>query len=211
MAVWKGIWRVEFGRVISYSELAKSIERENAVRAVGGACGTYSDRRRERDRTSDIFLLVGKNPVPLIVPCHRIVGASGALTGYSASGGLEVSDSFFLLSYFVSFHISYLVFLSRQRKTYWSAKDTITDRNLWKKKKFSLWTAKQTIRENIILPRQAHRSDEVYLNLSSPHWGLGSSRLLSEAPDNEQKFRGTWYTKSVTYAHWGKSFRKQLP
>jgi O-6-methylguanine DNA methyltransferase len=40
VAVWKGIWSVEFGRVDSYADLAKHIDHEKATRAVGGACGT---------------------------------------------------------------------------------------------------------------------------------------------------------------------------
>jgi len=61
------------GEVISYAELARRIKQPGAVRAVGTA--------------------LGKNPVPLIIPCHRIIAASGKLGGFSAQGGLEAKKS----------------------------------------------------------------------------------------------------------------------
>jgi methylated-DNA-[protein]-cysteine S-methyltransferase len=65
--VWAALHRIEPGRPINYASLAKSIGRPEAARAVGHANGS--------------------NPNCIIVPCHRLVGASGSLTGYS--GGLE--------------------------------------------------------------------------------------------------------------------------
>ena len=65
--VWAGLLTVPYGTTISYAELATRIGAPKAVRAVGAA--------------------VGRNPVSVIVPCHRIVGSHGALTGYA--GGLE--------------------------------------------------------------------------------------------------------------------------
>lgn len=65
--VWRALCDVGFGRTISYSELARRIGAPSAVRAVANA--------------------VGRNPVSVIVPCHRIVGADGSLTGYA--GGLH--------------------------------------------------------------------------------------------------------------------------
>lgn len=62
--VWKGISEIPYGQTRSYGELAKSIGRPKAVRAVGTACG--------------------KNPVSLFVPCHRVTGAKGGLGGFSA-------------------------------------------------------------------------------------------------------------------------------
>jgi methylated-DNA-[protein]-cysteine S-methyltransferase len=59
--------RVPFGNVETYGGLAARIGRPRAARAVGGA--------------------LNRNPVPIVVPCHRVVGASGSLTGYG--GGLE--------------------------------------------------------------------------------------------------------------------------
>lgn len=67
-SVWKEIEKVGFGEVTTYVEIAKNIGNPKAVRAVGGA--------------------VGSNPVPLVVGCHRVLGASGKITGYSGGEGL---------------------------------------------------------------------------------------------------------------------------
>jgi methylated-DNA-[protein]-cysteine S-methyltransferase len=65
-AVWAQLRRIEAGRLSTYGELAARIGRPAAVRAVGAA--------------------VGRNPLSIIVPCHRVVGRDGSLTGYA--GGL---------------------------------------------------------------------------------------------------------------------------
>jgi methylated-DNA-[protein]-cysteine S-methyltransferase len=65
--VWQAIAAIPFGKTQSYSALAESIGAPSSVRAVGGA--------------------TGRNPVSLIVPCHRVIGRDGALTGYA--GGLD--------------------------------------------------------------------------------------------------------------------------
>lgn len=65
-AVWQQLQRIPAGRTCSYGELAAAIGRPAAVRAVGAA--------------------VGRNPVSVLVPCHRVLGHGGALTGYA--GGL---------------------------------------------------------------------------------------------------------------------------
>jgi len=65
--VWKALCTIPFGATESYGGLARRIGNANASRAVG--------------------LANGKNPIGIIVPCHRVVGANGALTGYG--GGLE--------------------------------------------------------------------------------------------------------------------------
>lgn len=65
--VWKAISTVEFGTIIPYGELARRTGCPGSARAAGAA--------------------TGRNPISIIVPCHRIVGANGALTGYA--GGLE--------------------------------------------------------------------------------------------------------------------------
>jgi methylated-DNA-[protein]-cysteine S-methyltransferase len=65
--VWKAISTVEFGTTIAYGELARRAECPGSARAAGAA--------------------TGRNPIGIIVPCHRIVGANGRLTGYAA--GLE--------------------------------------------------------------------------------------------------------------------------
>lgn len=62
-AVWQALLRIPAGQTHSYGQLAQQVQRPSAVRAVGAA--------------------VGRNPISLIVPCHRIVGASGQLTGYA--------------------------------------------------------------------------------------------------------------------------------
>jgi methylated-DNA-[protein]-cysteine S-methyltransferase len=62
-SVWMELSRIPFGETISYEELAKRINNPKAVRAVGAANG--------------------KNPLWLIVPCHRVIGKNGSLTGYA--------------------------------------------------------------------------------------------------------------------------------
>ncbi len=64
--VWAALCTIPFGETRSYGEQARSIHNEKAVRAVG--------------------LANGKNPIGIIVPCHRVIGANGSLTGYA--GGL---------------------------------------------------------------------------------------------------------------------------
>lgn len=66
MRVWAEVGRVPYGETVSYGELARRIGCASAARAVGGANA--------------------RNPVPVIVPCHRVVGARGELTGFG--GGL---------------------------------------------------------------------------------------------------------------------------
>jgi len=70
-AVLEELVRVPYGRVDTYGGLARRIGRPRAARAVGGA--------------------LNRNPVPIVVPCHRIVGASGSLVGYA--GGLERKET----------------------------------------------------------------------------------------------------------------------
>lgn len=67
-AVWRGLRRLPFGEVASYGELGMGTGRATAGRAVGGA--------------------VGANPVPLLIPCHRVLAADGRITGYSAGEGV---------------------------------------------------------------------------------------------------------------------------
>lgn len=67
-AVWDQIATIEFGQTLTYSEIAARIGKPLAARAVGGA--------------------VGANPLALIVPCHRVLGAAGRITGYSGGDGL---------------------------------------------------------------------------------------------------------------------------
>jgi methylated-DNA-[protein]-cysteine S-methyltransferase len=65
--VWRALCAIPYGTTISYGELARRIGKPRAVRAVG--------------------LANGRNPISIIVPCHRVIGANGSLTGYG--GGLE--------------------------------------------------------------------------------------------------------------------------
>ncbi len=65
--VWRELCRIPFGATISYGELARRIGQPTASRAVG--------------------LANGRNPIAIIVPCHRVIGADGSLTGYG--GGLD--------------------------------------------------------------------------------------------------------------------------
>jgi methylated-DNA-[protein]-cysteine S-methyltransferase len=67
-SVWNEIARIPFGEVISYADIAREIGKPQASRAVGGA--------------------VGSNPIPLIIGCHRVLGASGKITGYSGGEGI---------------------------------------------------------------------------------------------------------------------------
>ena len=66
-AVWQALLAVASGQTTSYGSISKTIGNSAAVRAVGAA--------------------VGRNPISIIVPCHRVVGSNGALTGYA--GGLD--------------------------------------------------------------------------------------------------------------------------
>jgi len=65
--VWRALLEIPTGQTRSYGELAKALGRPSAARAVGTA--------------------IGRNPLSIVVPCHRVVGAQGALTGYA--GGLD--------------------------------------------------------------------------------------------------------------------------
>lgn len=67
LAVWNALLAIPYGDTISYAELARRIGKPSAVRAVGAANGA--------------------NPIPVIIPCHRVIGSNGTLTGYG--GGIE--------------------------------------------------------------------------------------------------------------------------
>ncbi len=66
--VWQEMRRIPWGTTISYAELARRIGRPAAARAVGAASG--------------------RNPLPIVIPCHRVIGSDGSLTGYG--GGLAL-------------------------------------------------------------------------------------------------------------------------
>ncbi len=67
LKVWKQLQAIHYGETMSYKEVAEAIGIPKAVRAVGGANN--------------------QNPIPIIIPCHRVIGSNGALVGYG--GGLE--------------------------------------------------------------------------------------------------------------------------
>ena len=66
-SVWRALRKIRRGQMKSYGEIARAIGRPKAVRAVGGACGA--------------------NPIPVLVPCHRVLAANGKIGGFS--GGLN--------------------------------------------------------------------------------------------------------------------------
>lgn len=65
--VWQALQTIPYGQLASYQDMARQIKHPKAMRAVGAANG--------------------KNPISIMVPCHRVIGANGSLTGYA--GGLE--------------------------------------------------------------------------------------------------------------------------
>ncbi len=66
--VWSALLTIPYGETVSYGELARRLGRSKASRAVGAANG--------------------RNPIPIIIPCHRVIGADGSLTGFG--GGLAI-------------------------------------------------------------------------------------------------------------------------
>lgn len=75
LAVWNALVRIPYGRTRSYADIAKTIGRPRAVRAVGTANGS--------------------NPLPIVVPCHRVIGKDGSLVGYG--GGLKIKQALLAL------------------------------------------------------------------------------------------------------------------
>jgi O-6-methylguanine DNA methyltransferase len=70
LRVWRELLRIPFGQTRSYSQVASALGVPNAVRAVGAANGA--------------------NPIAIVVPCHRVIGSNGRLTGYG--GGLPLKQ-----------------------------------------------------------------------------------------------------------------------
>jgi methylated-DNA-[protein]-cysteine S-methyltransferase len=68
--VWDALKTIPFGETRSYGDIAKQVGNKNAMRAVGAANG--------------------RNPISIIVPCHRVIGANGHLTGFA--GGLKIKE-----------------------------------------------------------------------------------------------------------------------
>jgi len=73
--VWRALLDIPYGETISYGELASRIGQRSASRAVG--------------------LANGSNPLPIVIPCHRVIGANGKLTGYG--GGLPIKQQLLAL------------------------------------------------------------------------------------------------------------------
>ena len=67
-SVWQALLAIPYGKTVTYGDVARAIGRPRSSRPVGGA--------------------VGKNPLPIIVPCHRVIGSDGSLTGFT--GGLDI-------------------------------------------------------------------------------------------------------------------------
>jgi methylated-DNA-[protein]-cysteine S-methyltransferase len=70
MKVWSALLEIPYGKVVSYQWIARRIGQPDAVRAVGAANG--------------------RNPISIIIPCHRVIGKNGTLTGYG--GGIDVKE-----------------------------------------------------------------------------------------------------------------------
>jgi len=75
LAVWRRLCEIPYGETISYGELARRLGNPNASRAVG--------------------LANGSNPIPIVIPCHRVIGSNGKLTGYG--GGLPIKEKLLAL------------------------------------------------------------------------------------------------------------------
>ena len=73
--VWRRLQEIPYGETISYGELAKRVGNPKASRAVGAANG--------------------QNPIPIVIPCHRVIGANGKLTGFG--GGLPTKEKLLAL------------------------------------------------------------------------------------------------------------------
>ena len=73
--VWSELLKIPYGETISYGELARRTGNSNASRAVG--------------------LANGSNPIPIVIPCHRVIGSNGKLTGYG--GGLPIKEKLLAL------------------------------------------------------------------------------------------------------------------
>jgi O-6-methylguanine DNA methyltransferase len=70
-SVWSQVIRIPYGAIATYGDIAQLVGKRKASRAVGAA--------------------LGANPLPIVVPCHRVIGAGGSLTGFGA--GLDVKEA----------------------------------------------------------------------------------------------------------------------
>ena len=69
--VWKALQQIPYGETVTYGDIAKKIGRPKAARAVGGANG--------------------KNYIPIVIPCHRVIGSSGHLTGFGSGIDIKIA------------------------------------------------------------------------------------------------------------------------
>lgn len=83
-AVWDALLTIPYGATASYADIARQIGRPSATRAVGAANG--------------------RNPIPILIPCHRVIGTDGTLTGYG--GGLDRKRALLALESQASFALS---------------------------------------------------------------------------------------------------------
>ena len=74
-AIWREMQAIPYGQTRTYGELARAVRSH--PRAVGGACG--------------------KNPVPIVIPCHRVMGGAGRLTGFSGGEGVDTKRALLAL------------------------------------------------------------------------------------------------------------------
>jgi methylated-DNA-[protein]-cysteine S-methyltransferase len=71
--IWQTLLEIPYGTALSYEQLGEASGHPGKARAVGGA--------------------VGKNPIPIIIPCHRVMGSDGAITGYSGGDGISAKKA----------------------------------------------------------------------------------------------------------------------
>lgn len=77
LKVWNELLKIPYGETVSYQELARRVGNEKGARSAGGACG--------------------KNNIIIVIPCHRVIGKNGKLTGYT--GGLNIKAKLLDLEY----------------------------------------------------------------------------------------------------------------
>lgn len=81
LSIWNALLEIPYGQTVTYSDIAERIHNKKAIRAVGTA--------------------IGANPISIIIPCHRVIGKNGTLTGYS--GGLDVKEKLLVHEGFLLF------------------------------------------------------------------------------------------------------------
>ena len=87
-SVWNALKDIPYGTTCSYMDIARKINNEKAIRAVGRANGA--------------------NPIPFIIPCHRVIGSAGSLTGYAS--GLEMKRKLLSMENPINFPLQHTLF-----------------------------------------------------------------------------------------------------